>query len=67
MNLLHAYGGIDRYCLGKRYYSTRGKARAACTAMERARKQKFKPYRCPNCRGFHITHKKGEHDDNRAN
>lgn len=65
MNLLYVHGGIERYCLGKRYYSTKGRARAACAAMAAKHKQKFRPYRCPNCGKYHVTHKK-DRDNDRA-
>lgn len=58
MNLLHAYGGIERYCLEKRFYRTAAKARAACTRMERWHGVKLKPYRCPSCGHWHISRKR---------
>ena len=49
------YGGIDRRCLAKARFDSRGEARATVRHGRHSNGQ-LEPYHCPDCSYWHLGH-----------
>ncbi len=54
---------VERSCTQKRWYRTKGEARAGKQRTERITQKKFRIYACPYCGHFHLATKKDTSDE----
>ena len=48
---------IDKMCLSKEIYFSKEKAEANAKIFSRLRKVELRVYKCPYCKGYHLTSK----------